>query len=86
MSTSKLRQMRLNYKAAYTEYMHCVHVLSISSLKGEWLTPTEIAADEKAFNALSLARRVLLNELREHAERAGTEQAKDGTRPASLLP
>lgn len=68
MSTSKLRELRLNYKAAYTEYMNCVHALSIASLKGEWLTAREIAADEKAFDALSLARRVLLDELREHAE------------------
>jgi hypothetical protein len=69
MATSKLRQLRLNYKAAYTEYMNCVHALSISSLKGEWLTAREIAADEEAFEALSFARRVLLDELREHAER-----------------
>jgi hypothetical protein len=68
MTTSKLRALRLNYKAAYTEYMNCVHALSIASLKGEWLTANEIAADERAFNALSFARRILLDELREHSE------------------
>ena len=70
MMTSKLRELRLNYKAAYTEYMNCVHALSIASLKGEWLTANEIAADERAFNALSFARRILLDELRELTERA----------------
>ena len=70
MATSKLRELRLNYKAAYTGYMNCVHALSIASLKGEWLTANEIAADERAFNALSFARRILLDELREHTERA----------------
>jgi len=70
MATSKLRELRLNYKAAYTEYMNCVHALSIASLKGEWLTANEMAADERAFDALSFARRILLDELREHAEGA----------------
>lgn len=72
MATSKLRELRLNYKAAYTEYMNCVHALSIASLKGEWLTAKDVAADENAFNSLALARRVLLDELREHADRAQT--------------
>ena len=70
MATSKLRELRLNYKAAYTEYMNCVHALSIASLKGEWLTAYEMAADERAFDALSFARRILLDELRELTERA----------------
>ena len=72
MSTSKLRELRLNYKAAFTEYMNCVHSLSIASLKGEELTEEAIAADDKAFEALSDARRVLLDELRQHALRAQT--------------
>jgi len=72
MATSnRLRELRHNYKAAYTNYMNCVHTLSIASYEGQGLTANEIAADEKAFNALSSARRALLDALREHAEAAG---------------
>jgi predicted Zn-dependent protease with MMP-like domain len=70
MSNNELRELRHNYKAAYTDYMNCVHTLSLASLEGQGLTAREIAADEKAFNALALARRALLDALREHAESA----------------
>ena len=70
MATSDLRELRHDYKAAYTDYMNCVHTLSLASLEGHALTAIEIAADEKAFNALSSARRALLEALREHAEAA----------------
>ena len=69
MGTNKLRELRHNYKAVYTNYMTCVHALSIASLRGEWPTPNEILADESAFNALSRARRALFDELREYSER-----------------
>ena len=72
MATNNLRELRHNYKAAYTDYMNCVHTLSTASFEGQGLTANELAADEEAFNALSLARRALLDALREHAEPART--------------
>ena len=38
MATEKLRELRHNYKAAYTEYMNCVHALSIASVEGDSAT------------------------------------------------
>lgn len=70
MSTSKLQELRHNYKVAYTSYMTCVHTLSIASLRGEWLTQDEIQADETAFNALTRSRLALFEELRECSERS----------------
>jgi hypothetical protein len=67
MATNRLRELRHNYKAAYTTYMNCVHTLSIASLNGDCLTQTELLADERSFNALTLARRALIDALREHA-------------------
>ena len=67
MATDKLRELRHDYKVAYTDYMNCVHTLSIASLSGDALTREEMLAEENTFNALALARRRLLDELREHA-------------------
>jgi hypothetical protein len=67
MATSKLRELRHDYKAAYTAYMNCVHALSVASLNGDRLTQKELLADERAFNALAFARRALMDALREHA-------------------
>jgi hypothetical protein len=67
MPTDKLRELRHKYKAAYTDYMDCVHTLSLASLEGAWLAADEVSAEEKAFNALASARRSLLDALREHA-------------------
>lgn len=79
MVTSKLRELRHNYKAAYTDYMNCVHTLSLASFEGQELTAGEIEADEKAFNALALARRELLDALRDHADGAPSSAVPRGT-------
>jgi hypothetical protein len=72
MATDKLRELRHNYKAAYTDYMDFVHALSLASLEGEWLTAEEIPAEEKAFDALASARRSLMDALQEHVEKKTT--------------
>ena len=79
MSTDKLRELRLKYKAAYTAYMNSVHTLSIASLNGDWPTVDEILADEKRFDRLARARRSLLDQLRAHcdAKESGVISASD---------
>ncbi len=66
MTTENLQALRLTYKAAYTEYMKCVHALALSSERGEWLSDTEIRTAEKVFGELSFARRALMDALYDH--------------------
>ena len=63
MTPTKLRDLRHNYKAAYTEYMNCVHTVSIASLNDTPLTDEERLAEERAFHALAQARLLLLDHL-----------------------
>jgi hypothetical protein len=66
MATENLRESRLKYRAAYTEYMQCVHALVVFSEKGEWPSDAEIAAEERVFNELAFTRRALMDALYEH--------------------
>jgi hypothetical protein len=61
MATKELREMRHRYKAAYTSYMHCVHVLSDASEAGTCLSAEVLKLEEQALNELTARRQALLD-------------------------
>jgi hypothetical protein len=66
MATEKLQDLRLKYRAAYTEYMKCVRALAASSEREEWPSDTQIRVEEKVFSELSFTRRALMDALYDH--------------------
>ena len=56
MATKELRELRHNYKAAYTSYMHSVQALSDASQDGVWPTAEVLRLEEQALNDLTHAR------------------------------
>ncbi|HEX5047081.1 MAG TPA: hypothetical protein VFX89_08180 [Gammaproteobacteria bacterium] len=69
MATKRLRELRQNYRAAYTAYMTCVHALSDATLRGEWPTEKLLTAEAMAFAELTTVRRTLLDALHEHSRK-----------------
>lgn len=70
IATFELRELRHKYGEAYTHYLSCVQALSEASQKGVWPSAEKLRADEKAFNELAFARRVLTDMLYEHTHGA----------------
>ena len=68
MATKELRELRHQYKAAYTSYMQSVQALSDASQAGVWPAAEVLKAEERALNELTFVRRALLDAL--HAQGA----------------
>lgn len=66
MATKELRELRHNYKVAYTSYMHSVQALSDASHNGTWPLADVLRLEEQALNELTHARRALLDALHAH--------------------
>jgi hypothetical protein len=71
MATKELRELRHQYKVAYTEYMNSVHAISVASQKGEWPPTYVVDTEERTFNQLSYLRLALLDALAEQSKRGG---------------
>jgi hypothetical protein len=67
MATKELRDLRHQYKTAYTTYMHGVQALSDASQKGVWPSPAVLELEEKAMNELTFIRQALLDALYAHS-------------------
>jgi hypothetical protein len=68
MATRELQARRLQYKAAYTAYMHFVHALSDASRHGQWPTAETRQAEKDAFKELGIGRHELLAAMLEHSK------------------
>ncbi len=66
MPTKKIRDLRHEYKAAYTAYMTSVQVLSDAGLTGALPSIEMLSQEKHAFNEISAARKALLDALAEH--------------------
>lgn len=71
MATKALRELRHQYKEAYTVYMHSVQELSEASLRGELPSQQVLLAEEHAIHALNFARVALLDGLLKHCKGKG---------------
>ena len=67
MATKELRELRHKYKAVYTNYMHCVQLLSDASNAGVWPSEDVLNAETSVFNELQVLRRALLDALYAHS-------------------
>jgi hypothetical protein len=67
MATKELKDLRGQYRAAYTAYMHCVQQLSEASQRGEWPAADVLNAEERALNNLNSFRNALLAALFKHS-------------------
>jgi hypothetical protein len=63
MATPELRELRHNYKVAYTSYLNCVQELSLASARGECPPDDVLDGEEKALTDLNASRRALLKAL-----------------------
>ena len=70
MATKELRELRHQYKAAYTSYMQCVQALSDASQSGELPSPEVLKLEEHALNELTTLRQALLDALYAHNVKA----------------
>ena len=66
MATKELRELRHEYKAAYTRYMQSVHALSDASQNGIWPTAAVLQVEEQSLNELTAVRQALLDALYAH--------------------
>lgn len=69
MATKELRELRHQYKAAYTSYMQSVQALSDASQGGIWPPAEVLKIEEKAFNELTFIRQALLDALYAHGKK-----------------
>jgi hypothetical protein len=69
MATKELRELRHQYKAAYTSYMQCVQALSDAAQKGVWPSAEVLKLEEQAINELATLRQALLGALNAHAQK-----------------
>jgi hypothetical protein len=69
MATQGLRELRHQYKAAYTSYMHCVQALSDASHLGVWPTPEVLELEEQSLKELTDCRQALLDALHAHTQK-----------------
>ena len=70
MATKRLRELRHEYKAAYTSYMQCVQALSDASQAGVLPSPEVLKLEEKTFAELTTLRQALLDALHAHNSNA----------------
>ena len=66
MATKELRELRHRYKAAYTNYLHCVHEISDATQAGTWPDPEVLEREDQGYNEISFLRKALLDALRAH--------------------
>lgn len=66
MATRELRELRHQYKTAYTSYMQCVQALSDAAQKGVWPSAEVLTLEEQTINELRSLRKALLGALHEH--------------------
>lgn len=69
MATKELRELRHQYKAAYTSYMHCVHILADAGERGVWPPTDLLKLEEQTLNDLTSCREALLVALRAHTHK-----------------
>jgi hypothetical protein len=67
MATKELRDLRHQYKAAYTSYMHCVQALSDATQNGLWPAEPVLKLEEQSLNELVFLRQALLDALYAHS-------------------
>jgi hypothetical protein len=70
MATKELRELRHKYKAAYTNYMHCVQALSDASHAGVLPSAEVLKLEDAALNELTKLRQELLDALYAHSVKA----------------
>jgi hypothetical protein len=68
LATKELRELRHQYKEAYTVYMHSVQELSEASRRGELPSRQVLLAEDHAIHALNFTRVALLDGLRKHSQ------------------
>ena len=66
MATKELRELRHQYKAAYTNYMQSVQALSDASHHGTWPSAAVLQVEEQSLNELTFVRQALLDALYAH--------------------
>ncbi len=71
MATPQLRELRHQYKEAYTVYLHSVQRLSDASRRGELPSQPVLLAEDHAIHALNFARVALLDALVKHSKQSG---------------
>jgi hypothetical protein len=74
MATKELRELRHKYKVAYTNYMHCVQLLSDASRAGVWPPDDVLTTEEALLKELTVLRQALLDALY-----AQSVKAKEGS-------
>lgn len=67
MVNNELRELRHQYKAAYTTYMRSVQALSDASQNGELPTAAVLKAEGRAFADLMAVRQALLEALQAYS-------------------
>lgn len=73
MANKDLRELRLEYKAAFTTYMRSVQALSEASQNGELPIAAVLYAERRAFDHLKEVREALLRALQEHTKGTRSE-------------
>jgi hypothetical protein len=68
MATKELRELRHKYKIVYTNYMHCVQLLSDASNAGVWPSDDVLKTEVSLFNELHALRQALLDALDAHVK------------------
>jgi hypothetical protein len=63
MATKELRELRHQYKAAYTSYMQCVQALSDATQHGIWPSAAVLQLEERSLSDLTFVRQALLDAL-----------------------
>jgi hypothetical protein len=63
MAAKELQELRAKYRSAYSLYMQCVTELADASQRGQRPPDSVLAAENRAFSDLELARRELLKAL-----------------------
>lgn len=69
MATKELRELRHKYKVGYTNYMHCVHLLSDASQAGVWPAEDVLKVERELFKELTVLRDALLEALYAHSQK-----------------
>jgi|SRR5688572_17443561 hypothetical protein len=67
MATKELRELRHQYKAAYTTYLGCVQALSDASQDGVWPSAEVLGKEERSLQELTFVRQALLDALYAHS-------------------
>ena len=72
MANKELRELRHQFKAAYTAYMLSVQALSEASQAGVWPSEEILKAEEQSINELTFVRQALLDALYAHSTKGSS--------------